>query len=104
LCHLHDMEIWTDAGEVGWGGHTIDNMSVSGQFEAKWIGSSSTARELRGLFLTMSAMSEQLEGRIVRLNMDSMCSARNIIKGGGPVQQLCTLVQDIWRLVQTVKN
>ena len=100
---VHDMEIWADAGEVGWGGHTIDKVSVSGQFEAKWIGTSSTARELRGLFLTMSAMSEQLEGKIVRLNMDSMCSVRNIIKGGGPVQQLCTLVKDIWRLCKRLK-
>jgi hypothetical protein len=95
---VHDMEIWVDSGEVGWGGHTMDNISVSGQFKASWIGTSSTTRELRGLCMTISAMSDHLKGKVVRLNMDSMCSVRNIIKGGGPVRLLCALVKALWQL------
>ena len=95
---VHDMEIWVDSGEVGWGGHTMDNISVSSQFKANWIGTSSTTRELRGLCMAISAMSGHLKGKVVRLNMDNMCSVRNIIKGGGPVRLLCALVKALWQL------
>ena len=100
---VHDMEIWTDAGEVGWGGHTIDNVSVSGQFENKWIGTSSTARELKGLILVLEALEDQVRGMVVRLNMDSRCSVRNIMKSGGPVPELCDLVKALWHLCKGLK-
>ena len=94
---VHDTEMWSDAGEVGWGAHTQDT-AVSGQFEAEWIGRSSTARELRGLLLAMTELGPSLRGKVVRVNMDSMCSVRNIMKGGGKVPELCDLIKDLWEL------
>ena len=94
---LHDAEIWVDSGEVGWGGHSVAH-HVSGQFEARWIGSSSTAREIKGLCHTIEAMAPQLKGKVVRLFMDSNCAVRNIIKGGGPVGLLCALVKELWMI------
>ena len=99
---LHDAEIWVDAGEVGWGGHTVAH-HVSGQFTAIWIGTSSTARELKGLALTIEAMAPQLAGKVVRLHMDSMCAVRNLMKGGGPVDVLCALVKEVWRICRKHK-
>jgi hypothetical protein len=93
----HSCELWVDSGEVGWGAHH-EGVEVSGQFEARWIGQSSTARELQGLCHTLEALGPQMAGKVVRLNMDSMCSVRNILKGGGPVPLLCALTKQLWQL------
>jgi hypothetical protein len=93
----HSCEIWVDSGEVGWGAH-YEGVEVSGQFEAQWIGSSSTARELRGLCHSLETLGPQMVGKVVRLNMDSMCSVRNILKGGGPVPLLCALTKQLWHI------
>ena len=79
----HDVEMWVDSGEVGWG-VSVEEVEVFGQFQASVIGSSSTRRELRGLkwSLRHPAVLEKVEGKVVRLYMDSMCVVRNIIKGG----------------------
>ena len=45
-------------------------------------------------------MTPRFQGKVVRLNMDSMCSVRNMIKGGGPVPELCTLVKEVWHLCE----
>ena len=95
----HSCEIWVDSGEVGWGAH-YEGVEVSGQFEARWIGQSSTARELRGLCQALEALGVQLMGKVVRVNMDSMCSVRNILKGGGPVPLLCDLTKQLWQICQ----
>jgi hypothetical protein len=95
----HSCEVWVDSGEVGWGAH-YEGVEVSGQFEGQWIGSSSTARELKGLCHTLEALAPQMAGKVVRLNMDSMCSVRNILKGGGPVPLLCELVKQIWKICE----
>ena len=92
---LHDVDIWCDAGEVGWGAHML-GIVVHGQFEAHEIGTSSTFRELRGLVLVLRALAPRIKGKVVRLNMDSMCSVRNLMKGGGPNPVLCDLVKDVW--------
>lgn len=95
----HSCEIWVDSGEIGWGAH-YEGIEVSGHFEARWIGQSSTARELQGLYHSLEALSNSLEGTVVRLNMDSMCSVRNILKGGGPVPLLCALVKQLWQICE----
>ena len=62
------------------------------------MGTSSTARELRGLYnvLSQPAISAAIMGKTVQLNMDSMCSVRNLLKGGGSVKGLVVLIKDIW--------
>lgn len=95
----HSCEMWVDSGEVGWGAH-YEGVEVSGQFEERWIGQSSTARELQGLCHAVEVIGPQLMGNVVRLNMDSMCSVRNILKGGGPVPLLCALVKQLWQLCE----
>ena len=96
---IHDVDIWVDSGEVGWGAY-YEGKEVSGQFTAEWVGSSSTARELQGLIHVIQALGPNLEGKVVRLYMDIMCSVRNIIKGGGPVHLLCCLVKHLWHLCE----
>jgi hypothetical protein len=95
----HSGEIWVDSGEVGWGA-SYEGVEVSGQFEAHWIGQSSTAREMQGLFHALEVLGPQMEGKVVRLNMDSMCSVRNILKGGGPVPLLCALTKQLWNICE----
>ena len=93
----HDMEMWVDSGECGWGTH-VAGLEVRGHFAAEWIGTSSTARELRGLYLAIThpAVAPTMRGKTVQLNMDSMCSVRNLCKGGGSVQGLVLLIKAIW--------
>ena len=50
----------------------------------------------------IQALGPVMSGRVVRLNMDSMCSVRNILKGGGPVPLLCSLVKQLWQLCDTL--
>jgi hypothetical protein len=94
---LHEVEMWVDSGEIGWGTH-CDGTEEAGQFPAFMIGLSSTARELYGLSWALKALAPQLTGKVVRVNMDSMCSVRNLEKGGGPVPLLCNLVKIVWRI------
>ena len=92
-----DIDIWVDSGEAGWGAHT-EGQQANGWFEAEWIGRSSTARELKGLTMALRALADGVRGKVIRLNMDSMCAVRNIVKGGGPVPELCALVKEVWAL------
>jgi hypothetical protein len=91
-----DIEIWVDSGETGWGAHTSTKVETRGFFDSTWIGRSSTARELKGLVMAISSLAPHLEGKVVKLNMDSMCAVRNILKGGGPIPELRTLIKEIW--------
>ena len=95
----HDVVTWVDSGEVGWG-VSVEEVELFGQFQASVIGSSSTKRELRGLkgSLGHPEVLEKVEGKVVRLNVDSMCAVRNIIKGGGPVEALVEEVKELWLL------
>ena len=97
----HDVEMWVDSGEIGWGVHTA-GVEERGHFPDWAIGTSSTARELLGLSLALSAprVAEEIRGKVVLLNMDSMCSIRNLVKGGGPVDELVTWIKTIWRQVE----
>ena len=93
----HDISMWVDSGEIGWGA-SIAGVEVRGQFDSTLIGSSSTLRELTGLARALShpRVVQVLTGRTVELNMDSMCSVRNLIKGGGPVPSLVEAIKEIW--------
>ena len=97
-----DIEIWVDSGEAGWGAHTSTQVQVRDWFDMEWIGRSSTARELKGLAMAIKALSTQLKGKVVKLNMDSMCAVRNLIKGGGPVGELRGLIKEIWHLCKSL--
>ena len=59
------------------------------------IGTSSTQRELFGALQVLKEWGAGAAGRSVRLCMDSFAATRNLLKGGGPVPQLCDLTQDI---------
>ena len=97
-----DIDIWVDSGETGWGAH-MEGREAHGWFEAEWIGRSSTARELKGLVMALKALSVCIRGKVVRLNMDSMCAVRNIVKGGGPVPELCRLVKEAWAVCKDLR-
>ena len=98
---IHDVQMWVDSGEVGWGA-SIDGVEVMGQFPAAVIGSSSTRREIRGLRMSLESKegAQIVEGKVVRVTMDSMCAVRNILKGGGPVEALVMETKELWRTCQ----
>ena len=62
---------------------------------AHWT--SSTLRELQGVLSVVEAWGGERRGRVVRLCMDSFAATRNLIKGGGPVAELCALTKHIWQ-------
>lgn len=66
-----------------------------------YIGLSSTLRELVGLRMALSECAADLTGKHVLVQMDSSASIRNLLKGGGPVPELCEQVRAIWRLCET---
>jgi hypothetical protein len=100
----HDKEMWVDTGEVGWGA-SIDGIEVRGHMPEEIIGTSSTARELFGLASALESdqVWNRIKGKVILLNMDSMCSVRNLVKGGGPVEELVEWVKIIWKLCERGK-
>jgi hypothetical protein len=97
----HDISMWVDSGEIGWGA-SAGGVEVQGHFTAREIGTSSTRRELMGLTLALRhpQLREQVTDRTVALHMDSMCSVRNLINGGGPVPELVVLIQELWLICE----
>ena len=88
--------VFVDAGETGFGAHTTDAVWY-GAFPAALIGTSSTKRELEGLlaaFRMAEAQAYSFPSRLT-LYMDSHCAVRNLVKGGGPVPELCDVVKAI---------
>ena len=51
----------------------------------------------------MQCWGKRHSGRVIRLCLDSFAATRNLIKGGGPVQELCDLVKQIWRTAEDAK-
>lgn len=111
--------LWSDASDVGWGGEaagvtesipvqqvqdrmqSADNpLPVSGMaygaLPRAEIARSSTRRELVALLQVASTprILEQIQNRRIRVIMDSVPALRNLIKGGGPVPELCTAVKE----------
>jgi len=94
---IYELDLFTDAGEVGWGARVSD-VDVHGLLPSHLIGSSSTRRELYGLLeaLNDDSVARLVQGKVLRINIDSKAAVANLVKGGGPVVELCSLVKSIW--------
>jgi hypothetical protein len=70
--------------------------SSHGPLRSEDISRSSTRRELSALMQVASTPSilEQIKGKRIRVIMDSVPALRNLIKGGGPVPELCAAVKE----------
>ena len=93
-----ELDLFCDASEVGWGAFILQT-DVSGTFTADLIGKSSTFRELSGLLACLDCpmIVTWVKGKTIRINMDSAPAIANLIKGGGPVRELCRLVKALDR-------
>lgn len=109
------VNVWTDASDVGWGGEAdgqavgvkqvaadvslperpVEQM-VYGELPRREIGQSSTRRELVALLRVTSdpKILPLIKGKRIRVIMDSNPALRNLIKGGGPVPALCAAVKE----------
>ena len=83
-----DIEVFADTGEIGYGGHLLDDTEHAGVLPAEIIGLSSTHRELYGLHRVTVRFKEKLKGKKVRFNMDSHSSVRNMYNQGGSIPEL----------------
>ncbi len=88
--------ICVDASEQGIGA-TCGDMRLAEPLPAELIGKSSTLRELYGVLRAVQVWGGDMKGQHVRIVMDSLPAARNLIKGGGQVTELCGLVKSIWK-------
>jgi hypothetical protein len=98
-----EVVVHSDAGDLGYGMHARveagqeqPSWTVHGALEEEMLGESSTAREISGLMAAAEAQKEKLRGRRVRFVMDSYPAMRNLLRGGGPVEQLNELVRKWW--------
>lgn len=108
--------MWSDASDVGWGGEAAGAVTqlpaaqveaplypvaqmAFGELPHREIARSSTRRELVALLLVARTPSilAQIRGKRVRVILDSVPALRNLIKGGGPVRELCAAVKE-WQL------
>jgi phosphoribosylformimino-5-aminoimidazole carboxamide ribonucleotide (ProFAR) isomerase len=92
------MTMSTDASDVGWGAHSGDDggWRAAGELPAEVLTLSSTAREIKGLQLAAAQRIGNMRGRNVRICMDSYPAIRNLINGGGPVEELNEMVREWW--------
>ena len=87
-----------DASETAIGAHeTNSTRRFSEALPANMIGRSSTHRELYGVLRAVKRWAHLHPHRTIRLCLDSYTATRNLIKGGGPIQDLCDLTKTIWR-------
>ena len=107
--------LWSDASDVGWGGEAVGVVRGSSAVDAAYaeyapltavermqhgslpraeIANSSTRRELVGLLQLVHTpeILAQIQGRRVKVLMDSLPALRNLINGGGPVPNLTAAV------------
>ena len=111
--------LWSDASDAGWGGEAMGivmegadkqyptsveavERMVHGALPIEEIQNSSTRRELVGLLQLAQSPSIlcKIAGKRVRVLMDSLPALRNLIKGGGGVENLCTAVKQWVRLCE----
>ena len=99
----HELDLWTDAGETGWGAQTLGTFA-EGVFDTGMIGTSSTFRELSALIAAVQdpSLTRLLSGKVVRVNMDSACGVANLVKGGGPKPHLSLLVKKWFFICDTL--
>ncbi len=91
--------LFTDASDVGYGGH-VDEQVVHGPLPDDVLGASSTRRELVGLRLVAAAVLDRIESKRVTVHMDSSAAIRNLIKGGGGKADLVVEVKLWWEFCQ----
>lgn len=106
--------LWSDASDVGFGGKVAEVLkcvsmqevaaalpkleaaeAAYGSLPRGEIARSSTRRELVGLLLVAQSprILPKIRGKRIRMIMDSVPALRNLIKGGGPVENLCESVK-----------
>ena len=118
-CREHNVQVllWSDASDMGWGGEaagvevkvtaagvagaipepeTRISEMAHGMLPREEIKHSSTRRELVALLLVARSprILAQIQGRTVLVLMDSKPAIANLVKGGGPVEQLCSAVKE----------
>jgi len=99
----HELIAHTDASEHGWG-LTVARKSFGGYLPEAVIGSSSTMRELVALAIGLRAAASDIAGKRLLVKMDSRPATRNLVKGGGPVPELCDVVRVIWKFCEENKT
>jgi hypothetical protein len=95
----YTVRLHCDASDDGWGAHCLD-ASAFGFFEADQCApTSSTFRELRGLLFAIRTpeIADAIRGQKVMFVLDSLAAVYNLLKGGGPKDDLSLLVKSIWR-------
>ena len=92
--------IHSDSSDLAFGYTLDDNVRKWNFLPWEIVPTSSTQRELYGIVQALQDkdVSEIIKGKCVEIKMDSLPAIRNLIKGGGPVKQLCSLVKQFWRL------
>ena len=84
-----NVSVWSDAGEVGIGGHTSDaKQEYATALPEQLIGSSSTRRELYGLRKFALALGQVIRGKKVLFHMDSRAGVQNMLNQGGSKRDL----------------
>ena len=85
------IEVWSDAGEVGYGGHLEPlgrEAEHAGVLPSELIGTSSTRRELYAIRKTAIALGDRIRGKRVLFHVDSRASVFNMLNQGGSIREL----------------
>lgn len=92
------MTLNVDASDLGWGAVLTrrgeEDIVICGQLPMDTMGSSSTLREIAGLYEAGKKLINKIEIQNIHVLMDSMPAVKNLIKEGGPVFELSMLVKE----------
>ena len=89
-----DISICTDAGEFGYGGHSVNltpRLEHAGALPPELVGRSSTCREFYALLRTADSFRDSLKGKKVLFAMDSQPLVHCLYNEGGKVPELVEL-------------
>src|SRR5262249_38251840 len=94
-----ERDVYVDSSETGWGASLL-GVEVCGVFPTSVIGQ----RELAGFLASLShhEITEIIEGKVGRVNIDSKCAIANLLHAG-PVKTLTHLVQVVWRRFEELR-
>jgi len=97
--------VWSvDTSETAIGAISESGRSISIPLRSDEIGRSSTYRELIGVEKVLHEWKDEARGHIIQLWLDSFAATRNLIKGGGPKQDLNELTKRIWQHANDIKT
>ena len=94
-----DISICTDAGDFGYGGHSVNltpRLEHAGALPPELVGRSSTCREFYALLRTAGSFRGSLKGKKVLFAMDSQPLVHCLYNEGGKVPELIELFKQ-WR-------